>query len=496
MKKSNSIYQHRLVCLGDSLTQGFQSGAIYRTDTNYPYFLARALGLKHFEQANFTAQSGMPLNLEMILKGIEDEFGSDISIDEIIGLSSHVLSTIKRIKHYWESETAQSEFYREREFEGHFHNQSVFSVCIQDALYLNDAICKAWMEVSKKEESLINLLPYNAFFRAMRKVLNSSNQVKSYKNTLFSNVEWFSENGGIENLIVYLGANHLVGSVTDLEIIEGNEEDLTKHPFERKATVYHPDLFRKQFTDLAKKVDALHVKHVYTATIPYFTESPILNRYIHPTTAEFVYTHLWVKEEDFDPDVHPFLSESDIRLIHSYITRYNQIIKEVASEFGWSVLEMDVLVTQLNPESKDDLALDVFPRACVRALQKNRKTAYLIKNDSDVVLNTKYLEVDEHTNRISNGGIFSLDGLHPTTFSHGLMASGFMNLMQKNGVKFKNSLDWDFIINNDTLLTEPPVLLKDMRTVLAFFSSDYSSMFSKLGSNLFREVTSIFGGRS
>ena len=36
--------RHRLVTIGDSLTQGFQSGAIFNTKLSYPMMIAREMG--------------------------------------------------------------------------------------------------------------------------------------------------------------------------------------------------------------------------------------------------------------------------------------------------------------------------------------------------------------------------------------------------------------------------------------------------------------------
>ncbi len=37
--------KHRLVALGDSLIQGFMSGAVFATDLAYPALVAREMGL-------------------------------------------------------------------------------------------------------------------------------------------------------------------------------------------------------------------------------------------------------------------------------------------------------------------------------------------------------------------------------------------------------------------------------------------------------------------
>src|SRR4051794_3570065 len=43
--KGTSMGKHRLVALGDSLTQGFMSGAIFATDLAYPALIAAEMGL-------------------------------------------------------------------------------------------------------------------------------------------------------------------------------------------------------------------------------------------------------------------------------------------------------------------------------------------------------------------------------------------------------------------------------------------------------------------
>ncbi|MFH7026708.1 MAG: hypothetical protein ACHBN1_15170 [Heteroscytonema crispum UTEX LB 1556] len=42
------IPRHRLVTIGDSVTQGFQSGAIFKTEQSYPAIIAVELGWREF----------------------------------------------------------------------------------------------------------------------------------------------------------------------------------------------------------------------------------------------------------------------------------------------------------------------------------------------------------------------------------------------------------------------------------------------------------------
>ena len=74
----------RLVALGDSLTQGFQSGAIFHTEWSYPAMIARSLGLNlplEFRFPRFPG-SGLPLNIEAMLRRMAASLGPDIGAGE------------------------------------------------------------------------------------------------------------------------------------------------------------------------------------------------------------------------------------------------------------------------------------------------------------------------------------------------------------------------------------------------------------------------------
>lgn len=51
-----------LVTIGDSLTQGFQSGCISRTDISYPALIAHAMKW-NFTYPKFPNEEALPLNL-------------------------------------------------------------------------------------------------------------------------------------------------------------------------------------------------------------------------------------------------------------------------------------------------------------------------------------------------------------------------------------------------------------------------------------------------
>ena len=69
-------------------------------------------------------------------------------------------------------------------------------------------------------------------------------------------------------------------------------------------------------------------------------------------------------------------------------------------------------------------------------------------------VNTVYYTVDRQS-RMSAGGVFSLDGVHPTAIGHGLIAREFLDAFGKAGVPTVRGLDWNGIVASDSLYSHP-----------------------------------------
>ncbi len=57
------------------------------------------------------------------------------------------------------------------------------------------------------------------------------------------------------------------------------------------------------------------------------------------------------------------------------------------------------------------------------------------------------------------GGLFALDGVHPTTIAYGLLAQDFIDVMAGAGVAFPAPgprVDFGWLIDRDTLISNPP----------------------------------------
>jgi hypothetical protein len=67
--------------------------------------------------------------------------------------------------------------------------------------------------------------------------------------------------------------------------------------------------------------------------------------------------------------------------------------------------------------------------------------------------------VDQGGKRVQ-GGLMSLDGVHPTTLGYGLIAERFLEAMQQAAVPGADprQVPWPAVVENDGLATRPPRL--------------------------------------
>lgn len=499
MKNENSSPKHKLVVIGDSISQGFQNGGVYRTDLNFPNFLRNCWEpTPDFDQPTFTAQAGIPLNLEVLTRGLSDEFGDSIEWNEYLPAIKHLFSTLKRVKRYWEGK--RKPLHRQRSIP--YHNQSVWGFSMNDAWMVTEEKSREYIETQEETYSIFDMLPDHAMYVTARLVLNPSFGNTFSNHTLIDNAEYLQNNGGIENLIVTMGHNNIIGAVSDLKFVLSEEEDLHKFPSERDYTVYRPEHFEKEFRKLAEKVSRIGAERVITQTIPYATIPPVSrgvnadkSREGHTGYFDY-YTRFWVWDEDFDPDFHPHLTKEQAISLDQHVDEYNAIIYKVADEYGWITVPLNRYVSGI---ARRRLGGDIrvpYPEKFCQAMERNPMTKHLVADRDNPKLGTNYLRINKESGKVYKGGIFSLDGIHPTTIGYGLIAHLYKETMEKHGINFDKPLDWDHIISNDTLVTDPPYLLVELRDLLRFLSMGRQQKFSALGNGLLNQLMDIFSDRT
>lgn len=488
--------KHKLVVFGDSLAQGFQNGGIYRTDINFPSFIHRCFDpTPDFEQPVFTAQAGIPLNLEVILRGIADEFGPTLDWTEYPSALSHTFKTLKRIKKYWEGGLKDLRTIREHPY----HNLAIWGLAINDSWLVHEKNSREFIEQHKERYSIFGVLPEHAKYTTARLVLNPSLHPAFEQRTQLDNVQALQDDGGIQNLIVCLGHNNALGAIVNLTLTWSEEEDLESFMAFRKHSIYRPEHFEKEYRMLAEKVQKIGPKRVFVPTIPYPTIPPILRGVNSSISANHLgyfdyYTRFWIWDEDFNPDKHPHLTKDEAIQIDFTIDEYNRIIRKIAKEFGWFVVPIAKNVAGMARRRLGGELLRSYPPDFKAALLRNPRTAHFVDQNGEVTLSTDFIRVDKETGNIYKGGIFSLDGLHPTTIGYGLMANNYREVMHRAGVKFQNPIDWDTIISEDSLVTYPPALLAELKLALRFLSLGGQERFSAFGKGMMGQLMEMFAG--
>lgn len=481
--------------MGDSLAQGFKNGGIYRTDLSFPALLSRAMGDDiQMSLPSFSAQAGIPINMEILVRGLEDEFGDEINLFNSVQAGHHVYSTLKRIKSYWEGQMISL---KNEDQQTPYHNQAVWGFSISDSWLLNEKFCREFIRNNKPQYSVFSVLPDQAMYTTARLVLNPTFGKKFENHSQIDNLKVLSDDGGIENLIACLGHNNVVGAVTKMKIEFSEESDLNVPFNERRCTVFRPDHFEQELRTLYEKISELNTKRVFVPTIPYVTIPPAIRgvnmgECVSDDGYFDYYSRFWIWDEDFNPDKHPHLTRDDAIKLDEIVDQYNHTIKKLADEYDFVVVPVARYVQAAARRRHIPETISPFPDGFIEALKKNPKTSFMVNEMGEPNISTDYLRINEETGKVEKGGIFSLDGLHPSTIGYGLIANIYKMSMEKRGVKFENGIDWDFVIENETLVTDPPKLLHNLRLLLRFLALGRQEKLMMFGKGLLQEMVEVF----
>jgi hypothetical protein len=272
---------------------------------------------------------------------------------------------------------------------------------------------------------------------------------------------------------VMLGGNNALGSVVRLEVCWSSEDYLDLRVDRRlKAksafTVWRPSHFAAEWADVAAAVKRIRARHVIIATIPALTIPPVtrgVGAKARPGSRYFpYYTRPWVADDDFDPRRDPHLTEDDARVIDSAIDAYNAtIIDSVRTArtdgLDWYLFDLGGLLDSLavrryilDPDARPPW-WEPYPLPPVlAALDPVPTTLFFLSGPRGS----------------TQGGLFSLDGVHPTTIASGVIAQGVIRIMERAGVAFPApgrgratrpppvEVDFDRLLDADTLMSDPP----------------------------------------
>lgn len=237
----------------------------------------------------------------------------------------------------------------------------------------------------------------------------------------------------------------------------------------------------------SKKIKA---RHVIWGTVPHVTIAPFargVDRKVRQGSRYFpFYTLPWINDDDFNPNKHPHLKEQEVRAIDSAIDQYNDYITDAVRQGrqegrDWYVFETAGLLDRFASRRyiKDPTA------------RPNWWTEYPLPPELKALSplpDSRFFTSDEH-GRIT-GGLFSLDGIHPTTIGYGIMAQEFIKIMQLAGVKFYQAdgktertgeikVNFNRLIAWDTLISKPPHSISNDLSLIGWIDKNFN-LFSQL----------------
>jgi lysophospholipase L1-like esterase len=443
---------HRLVAIGDSLTHGFKSLAVHQAHLSYPAMLAHALGWSSdFRFPVYAGPGGLPLDLEWLLRGLEQQTGEKIDLIESVGALLTARRLLEDNEDYWERGAGA----RIPRGPGINHNLAIYGWDLRDTLSVDaDALRD---DLRPAHDDLWPSMPQNAGSLAGLYVLDSA---RDDQGNALTPLEAAAQLGteGIETLIVFIGANNALATVLTLDVV-WSEADYADLEAKKKYTVWRPQHFAAELDEVAAAVRRIGARHVLWLTIPHVTIAPIArgvggkldegSRYFK------FYTRPWVRERAFErnPDKYPALTGAEARMIDSAIDQYNERIIDAvraARRDGrdWRIVDIAAVLDRLaerryleDPQARPDWW---EPYELPPELQETlgfRPTTLFLNSSAKTV---------------RKGGLVSLDGVHPTTTGYTIVAHECMKVMADAGVAFATPrLDFERFAKQDTLLTNP-----------------------------------------
>ena len=469
--------RNRLVTIGDSLTHGFQSGAIYNTRLSWPMMVAYELGCDNtFRFPRYDAFGGLPLNIEYLLRALEDKFGSGINLLEFPFAGFELRHLMSEIEDYWERGPGSIA----PKSSAIMHNLAVYGWDIRDVLSRTPANLAS--SIKKPKDDIFSQIVENANERAALRTyagLGPNDTVIDAARALGDEgtVKGGDANAhGIETLVVFLGANNVLGTVTSLQV-KWSGAGYDKLGNKNAYNVWLPSHFTTELKQLVEEIKTIKARHVIFTTVPHVTIAPIargMSSKVRQGSRYFpYYTRPWISETKFDPHEDPHITENQARAIDSAIDQYNDAITaevRTARENGldWLLMDLAGLLDRLasrryllDPQARPDWWTPYELPPELAALSPTPDSRFF-GSDPD---------------GRSQGGLFSLDGVHPTTIGYGIIAQEFIRIMKRANVKFYFGdgkterpdtvrIDFKRLLRLDSLMSSPPKSLSsDMKII-------------------------------
>jgi len=436
---------------------------VFRTELSWPALVARSIG------ANLTVPTyrgpidGLPLNLEALLRIFQERYGDTLKGLEKISLPLYLHRLLDQNEDYWERGDGSADPRTDRRYE----NLGIYGWDIRDALSYTKARARAKVRASVPTDDFTGFKPDNDNDIAAWSVLAPFADAAAQLDAATS----LGRDQGIGTLVVVLGANNALQVVTRKKVVWSGPDfaDL-----DRKGafTVWNPAHFLVEYTELVRAVRKIVAARVILATVPHVTVAPIAfgvnpddpgNKWMPGSRYFPYYTDPWIAEKDFDPARDRHITHQEARAVDSAIDQYNATIVAAVADArregrDWYVLDLCGVL--------DGLAYRRFRMDEAAAAANNWRPLALPPAIAD--LDARFFRSGPHGR--TQGGLFGLDAVHPTTCGYGIIADAVLTVLAGAGVSTK-PLDFAALRSKDTLNSKPPALFEEVLGLLSPFLS-------------------------
>ena len=465
----------KLVAIGDSLTQGVQNGAISCTHVSYPELIAETMGLRvpdDFRVPRFPGE-GIPLNLEWLLTSL----GPDIRESGKWETLRRLRALLDQVEDYYE----RGDGLKPARYGGVYHNLGVSGFQVYDSYKVDSEYCchQINKEEGRVEDDFFGI-PSAPTYRIAQRVLNPKQNPDRKNWTQIDNLKHLNEReGGVQNLILFLGANDCLATVAKLDMkdMEGKRR-VPDDPEERrkKYNLTSREVFEDNYTEMVERIsDAISENtNVFVGNVPHVTIPPV-TRGIGETEIDEngkryfeKYIPCFLNEEDYVSWLDEEFNREEVQRIDRRIEAFNRIIEETIREVpkrgNWHLVDICGLLNHLAVRRQD---MDGNPERPLRCLLRGKWNipGHPLLNYDLISRVPSVLRFGMEGGKWTSGGLFSLDCFHPTTIGYGLIAEAFLQVMGKenrvpeaNLTEEKRRRFWRRIVAQETLIKTPPAL--------------------------------------
>lgn len=467
----------KLFTIGDSISQGFMSAGAAKPQFSYSTLLAKVFGEQTYAYLPWQEKYHLKADLELILRTLEHKYGSNIRGLEWPFAIKTINDVLDEAEEYYErGEGKLGNPVGDHEW---YHSVAVEGMDVADSWLVTPNMCRNVVErPDNKAARTDNLFgsASDSFYRNAYRVLNPRGRAGEAAYGDYSALSWLDHHArgeGIENTIVWLGANNALGTVVRLKVKQtaGDGSILNKTRAQRQEyNLWHPNDFEAEYKQMLSRIDASMQRNtapnwrVFVGTVPYVTIAPVAKGMgeLRPVEDHAGLKGLYYQYYSyfaFSPETATksglYLNFRDALHIDRTILEFNRIIRrEVAAlnaKYGdpqrYYVVDMGEVLSKMAWKRNKGQPTYEFP--------EELRFVY-------PPLDTKYYDVAPNGS-IEGGGVFSLDGVHPTATAHGIIAWEFMKVMKAAGALGENArLDWDAILASDLLRTKPIRLIREI----------------------------------